>query len=471
MIFSSAMFLFRFLPVFFILYFLAPLRMKNIILLLGSLFFYAWGEPVYVILLLFLICSDYCHGRLIGRRKRKSAKSLFLCTSLFINLLVLGFFKYADWIVESVNRWLGTGFELWELSFPMGISFYTFRSMSYIIDCYRGKVKVQTSLFDYAMYVCMFPLLPMGPIVRYAEVEEQLRERKPDIIQISYGCRRFIIGLAKKALLADNLGLLWMEVSSRELGELTVLTAWLGILAFGLQIYFEFSGFADMAIGLGACLGFTLPENFNYPYIADSVSDFWSRWNMTLTGWFREYVYLPLGGKKKGVPRRILNIFIVWGLIGIWHGAGIRFLVWGLWFAFWIVLEKLFLKRILRRLPGKIGNLYTLFLVVIGWVMIGISQGRDALGYLGVMFGKNSAGLYNREALYLFLEYILLLVIGAVGATPLLQQVAKRMSQSVSGFWLALYRVLEKLVLPVLLIATIAYIVSSAHQPILYFLL
>lgn len=471
MIFSSAMFLFRFLPVFFILYFLAPLRMKNIILLLGSLFFYAWGEPVYVILLLFLICSDYCHGRLIGRRKRKAARSFFLCTSLFINLFVLGFFKYADWIVESVNRWLGTGFELWELSFPIGISFYTFRSMSYIIDCYRGRVKVQTNLLDYAMYACMFPLLPMGPIVRYAEVEEQLRERKPDIVQISYGCRRFIIGLAKKALLADNLGLLWMEVSSRELGELTVLTAWLGILAFGLQVYFEFSGFADMAIGMGACLGFTLPENFNYPYIANSISDFWSRWNMTLTGWFREYVYWPLGGKEKGVPRRILNIFIVWGLIGIWHGAGIRFLVWGLWFAFWMVLEKLFLKKVLKRLPDKIGNLYALFLVVIGWVVIGIPQWEEAIRYLGVMFGQGSAGLYNGEALYLFLEYLLLFVIGVVGVTPLLQQVAKRMGQSVTGFGLAWYRVLEKLVLPVLLIVSIAYIVGSSHQSFLYFLL
>lgn len=394
-----------------------------------------------------------------------------MCTSLFINLIVLGVFKYADWIVESINRWLGTGFELWELSFPMGISFYTFRSMSYIIDCYRGKVKVQTNLFDYAMYVCMFPQLPMGPIVKYAEVEEQLRERKPDIVQISYGCRRFIIGLAKKALLADNLGLLWMEVSSRELGELTVLTAWFGILAFGLQVYFEFSGFADMAIGLGACLGFTLPENFNYPYIAASVSDFWSRWNMTLTGWFREYVYIPLGGKKKGVPRRIRNIIIVCVLVGIWHGAGIRFLVWGLWFAFWVVLEKLFLKRILRRLPDKIDNVYTLFIVVIGWVIIGIPQGRDALGYLGVLFGQNCAGLYNGEAIYLILEYLLLFVIGALGATPLLQQVAKRMSQSVTGYGMALYRVLEKLILPVLLIASIAHIVGSAHQPFLYFLL
>ncbi len=471
MIFSSAVFLFRFLPIFFILYFLAPLRMKNIILLLGSLFFYAWGEPVYVLLLLFLICSDYCHGRLIGWRKRKSIKSFFLCTSLIINLFVLGFFKYADWIVESVNRWLGTGFELWELSFPIGISFYAFQSMSYIIDCYRGKVKVQTGFFDYAMYVCMFPQLLAGPIVKYAEAEKQLRERKPDIVQISYGCRRFIIGLAKKTLLADNLGLLWMEVSSGDLGELTVLAAWFGILAFGLQVYFEFSGFADMAIGLGACLGFTLPENFNYPYIAASISDFWRRWNITLTGWFREYVYIPLGGKRKGVPRRILNIFIVWGLMGIWHGAGIRFLVWGLWFAFWIVLEKLFLKRILRRLPDKIGTVYTLFLVVIGWVIIGIPRGRDALGYLGVMFGQNSAGLYNGEALSLFLEYLLLITIGAVGATPLMQQTAKRMSQSVTGFGMSVYRVLEKLVLSVLLIASIAYIVGSAHQPVLYFLL
>lgn len=471
MVFSSAMFLFRFLPIFFILYFLAPLRMKNIILLLGSLFFYAWGQPVYFVLLLFLICSDYCHGRLIGRTKRKSKKTFFLCTSLIISLFVLGFFKYADWIVESLNRWLGTGFELWNLSFPIGISFYTLQSISYIIDCYRGRVKVQTNLFDYAMYMCMFPKLLVGPIVKYAEVEERLRERKPDVIQISYGCRRFIIGLAKKTLLANNLGLLWMEVSVRDFGELTVLTAWLGILAFGLQVYFEFSGLADMAIGLGACLGFAFPENFDYPYIATSVSDFWRRWNMTLTGWFREYVYLPLGGKKKGLLRRILNIFIVWGLIGIWHGAGIRFLVWGLWFAFWIVLEKLFLKRILRPLPDKFGTVYALFIVVIGWVIVGIPRGKDVFGYWGAMFGQNSAGLYDREAIYLLLNYLLLLLIGTLSATPLLQQVAKRMSQSVTGYGMALYRFLEKLILPTLLIASIAYIVGSSYQPFLYFLL
>ena len=452
MIFSSAMFLFRFLPVFLILYFGAPLRMKNIILLLGSLFFYAWGEPVYVLLLLVLICSDYCHGRLIGRTRRKSTKTVLLCTSLIINLFALGFFKYTDGGL-------------------VGISFYTLQSMSYIIDCYRGKVKVQTNLLDYAMYVSMFPQLLAGPIVKYAEVEKQLKGRKPDILQISHGCRRFVIGLAKKVLLADNLGLLWLQVSSENLGELTVLTAWFGILAFGLQIYFELSGFADMAIGLGACLGFTLPENFNYPYVATSISDFWRRWNITLTGWFKEYVYTPLGGKRKGVPRRILNIMIVCALVGIWHGAGTRFLVWGLWFAFWIVLEKLFLKGLLRRLPDKIGTLYTVFLVMIGWVIIAIPGWEDTIRYLGIMFGQNSAGLYNTEALYLFLEYVLLFVIAAIGATPVLQQVATRMGQSVTGFGLATYRVLEKLILSLLLIVSVAYIVSSSYQPVLYFLL
>lgn len=452
MIFSSTMFLFRFLPVFFILYFLAPLRMKNIILLLGSLFFYAWGEPVYVLLLLLLIGSDYCHGRLIGRTRKQFTKTILLCTSLIINLVALAFFKYTDGGL-------------------VGISFYAFQSMSYMIDCYRGKVKVQSSLLDYAMYVSMFPQLLAGPIVRYAEVEKQLRERTPDIIQISYGCRRFVIGLAKKVLLADNLGLLWLQVSSGDFDELTVLIAWFAILAFGLQIYFEFSGFADMAIGLGACMGFTLPENFDYPYMATSVSDFWRRWNITLTGWFREYVYLPLGGKRKGVPRRILNITIVCVLVGIWHGAGIRFLVWGVWFAFWIVLEKLFLKSLLRRLPGKIGNLYTVLLVVMGWVIIGIPEWEEMVRYLGAMFGQGDAGLYNRESLYLFLEYVLLFVIAAVGTTPLLKQAAKRMGQSVTGYGLAWYRVLEKLIIPVLLILSIAYIVSSSGQPFLYFLL
>lgn len=469
--FSSVVFLFRFLPVFFILYFLAPLRMKNIILLLGSLFFYAWGEPIHVILLLFLMSSDYCHGRLMELAKRKSSKVALMSSALVINLFVLGFFKYADWIVNSCNQVFGTEFELWELSFPVGISFYTFRSMSYIIDCCRGKVKVQTRFLDYATYVCMFPVLLNGPIVKYADVEKQLYERRYDIIQISYGCQRFVIGLAKKVLLADNLGELWVMIVSGDLGQLTVLTAWLGILALGLQIYFTFSGFADMAIGLGACLGFKLPENFNYPYIATSVSDFWRRWNITLTDWFLEYVYIPLGGKRRGMKRRILNILIVWGFIGIWHGAGIRFLVWGLWFALWITTEKLYLKKILKCLPDSLANLYTLFIVLLGWLLIGIKQWHDTASYLVAMFGLNGAGLFNREGLYLLWEFLVLLVIGIVGVTPLPSRIVKRMKQSVNGFSMALYRVLEKLILPILLIASIAYIVGTSHHLFLYFIL
>lgn len=450
MIFSSTMFLFRFLPAFFILYFGAPLRMKNIILLLGSLFFYAWGEPGYVLLLLILILSDYCHGRFMGRSKRKSTRMFLLCTALLINVSVFGFFRFLD-------------------AMPLGVCFYLFQSMSYIIDCYRGKVKPQTNLLDYAMYVSLFAQMSAGPIVKYAEVEKQLYERKPDVVQISHGCSRFIVGLAKKVLLADQLGLLWADISARDFGELAVLTAWLGILAFGLQIYFEFSGFADMAIGLGACLGFVFPENFRYPYIATSVSDFWCRWNMTLTGWLREYVYLPLGGKKKGVPRRILNICIVWVLIGIWHGTGLRFVVWGLWFAFWVVLEKLFLKPLLRRLPNWFDNVYTLFIVCMGWVVLGIPQWQDTVGYFEAMFGQNGAGWYNREAFYLLLEYLVLFVVAVIGATPLMQQIAARLSRSVTGFGIAQYRVLEKLVLALLLILSIVYLAGSDYQPFLYF--
>lgn len=469
MVFSSTLFLFRFLPIFFIFYFMAPGRMKNVILLLGSLFFYAWGEPVYVLLILFTTLSDYWYGRVIESNKRKGAKTFFLVNSILINLLVLGFFKYADFLTESCNRLLGTTFPLWELPVPIGISFYTLQCMSYVIDCYRGKVKAQRNFLDFAVYVTMFPQLLLGPIVKYSLAEKQLCRREPDIIRISYGCKRFVTGLAKKVLLANQLGMLWMEVAGNDFAELPVMIAWLGVAALGLQIYFEFSGFADMAIGLGACLGFDFPENFNYPYISASVTEFWCRWNMTLTGWLREYVYIPMGGNRKGLFCQIINILVVWLLAGIWHGAGWNYLLWGIWFAFWLILEKLFLKNLLKKLPGQLGNMYTLFIVAIGWVVFAIPQISEGIRYLSAMFGLNGAGLYSRESFYFGLKYMVLFIISFIAATPLFHRIAECMSHSVTGYGIATYRVLEKLILPILLIASIAHIVDGSYNPFLYF--
>lgn len=469
MVFSSTLFLFRFLPIFMIIYFVAPGRMKNIILLLGSLIFYAWGEPVYVGLMLFSTVSDYLHGLAIGACKKQGMKRLFLVTSILINLGVLGFFKYADFLIQSINTFAGTHIPLLNLPLPIGISFYTFQTMSYSIDCYRGQVRVKKNFLDFAVFVTMFPQLIAGPIVKYVDVEKQLWERRPDILQISYGCKRFVIGLAKKVLLANNLGLLWTEISARAFGSLTMLTAWLGIIAFAFQIYFDFSGYSDMAIGLGAVLGFRFPENFNYPYISATVTEFWRRWHISLSSWFREYVYIPLGGNRKGLFRQLLNILIVWTLTGIWHGAGWNFLFWGLWFAVWLMLEKLGLKRLFEFLPKGMGRAYTLFLVLISWVFFSI-EGRDGiLNYLLAMFGQNGAGLYDREAVFIALEYFVLFVIAIIAATPLCNRIATRLSNSVTGYGIAAYRVLEKLIMAVLLIASIAYVVDATYNPFLYF--
>ena len=387
MVFSSIPFLFRFLPVFMILYFVAPRRMRNIILFLGSLIFYAWGEPVYVLLMLFSTFSDYLHGCLIGACKNRNVARGLLISSIVINLGILGFFKYSDFLIGTVNQLLGCNIPLLNLPLPIGISFYTFQTMSYTIDCYRGEVKIQKNILDFGVYVVMFPQLIAGPIVKYRDVQEQLHERKTDIADINYGCRRFIVGLAKKVLLANNLGLLWTEISGAGPETTTVLGAWLGVLAFAFQIYFDFSGYSDMAIGLGAILGFHFPENFNYPYMAASITDFWRRWHISLSSWFKEYVYVPLGGNRRGLPRQLLNILIVWMLTGIWHGAGWNFLLWGLWFALWLILEKLVLLRIFKALPRMVGRLYTWLIVLVSWVLFAVESGSGAFAYLRIMFG------------------------------------------------------------------------------------
>lgn len=452
-----------------ILYFVTPRRMRNIILFLGSLFFYAWGEPVYVLLMLFSTLSDYVHGRLIGAcRSRRVARGL-LISSVIINLGLLGFFKYSDFLIGTVNQLLGSNLPLLKLPLPIGISFYTFQTMSYTIDCYRGEARVQKNLLDFGVFVTMFPQLIAGPIVKYRDVQDQLHERKADITAISYGCRRFVAGLAKKVLLANNLGLLWTEISGGNLGDTTVLGAWMGALAYAFQIYFDFSGYSDMAIGLGAMLGFHFPENFNYPYTAKSVTDFWRRWHISLSSWFREYVYIPLGGNRRGMPRQLLNILIVWMLTGIWHGAGWNFLLWGLWFALWLILEKLVLGRVLKVLPSLAGRLYTWLVVLVSWVFFAIESGNGAVNYLYVMFGQGAAGLYDSATLFTLLEYRVLLLFAAVAATPLAHRLSEAFFHATGSGVTAVRRVVEKLALSLLLLASIAYIVEASYNPFLYF--
>lgn len=467
MVFSSVLFLFRFLPVFFICYYVAPGRMKNFILLLGSLFFYAWGEPVYILLMLFSTLSDYVHGRLIEKYRGGGRAKIFLVSSVLINLLVLCFFKYADFLIQTVNVLLGTSIPPLNLPLPIGISFYTFQTMSYTIDVYRGEAEVQRNLLDFGVFVTMFPQLIAGPIVKYRDVEERLHNRSVDICTVSCGMKRFCVGLAKKVLIANNIGELWSEISGMNLGEISALTAWLGILAFAFQIYFDFSGYSDMAIGLGKMMGFYFPENFNYPYISASVTEFWRRWHISLGSWFREYVYIPLGGNRKGLPRQLVNIFIVWMLTGIWHGAGWNFLLWGLWFAFFLSLEKLFLGKILSGLPRAAGILYNSLLVLVGWVLFALETPEQIWGYLKAMAG--AGGVLDSQGLYLGRQYIVLFALAAVAATPLFTRLVKQLEHSGTGLGIGVYRLGEKVIPVILLILAVAGIVDASYNPFLYF--
>ncbi len=467
MVFSSVIFLFRFLPVFFILYYAAPGRMKNFILFLGSLFFYAWGEPVYVLLMLFSTVTDYFHGRMIERFRGTGKAKIFLVSSVIVNLAVLCFFKYADFLVQTVNSLLGTQIPLLGLGLPIGISFYTFQTMSYTIDVYRGEARVQRNLLDFGVFVAMFPQLIAGPIVKYRDVEERLKNRRADICTVSRGMKRFCVGLAKKVLVANVTGELWTAVSGMNPGGLSAMMAWLGIFAYAFQIYFDFSGYSDMAIGLGQMLGFRFPENFNYPYISASVTEFWRRWHISLGSWFREYVYIPLGGNRKGLPRQLVNILIVWTLTGIWHGAGWNFLLWGLWFGVFLSLEKLFFGRVLAALPRAVGILYNSFLVLMGWVLFALEKPEHILGYLRAMFGGN--GLADSRALFLGREYIVPMLIAVVAATPLFAAWAKRLETSRWGVGAALYRLGEKVIPVAFLILSVACIVDASYNPFLYF--
>lgn len=459
MVFSSILFLFRFLPIFFICYFVAPKRMRNLILFLGSLVFYAWGEPVYVVLMLFSTVSDYTHGLLIEkfREKRGVAKAL-LVSSVIINLGLLGFFKYSGL----------------DLPLPIGISFYTFQTMSYTIDVYRGEVPAQKNILDFGVFVTMFPQLIAGPIVKYRDVAKELKDRKASFEDIAAGARRFTIGLGKKVLLANNIGQLFTTVSGMGDAELTTGMAWLGILAYAFQIYFDFSGYSDMAIGLGRIMGFHFPENFNYPYISASITEFWRRWHMTLSSWFREYVYIPLGGNRKGLKRQLLNIVIVWSLTGVWHGAGLNFLLWGMWFAVFLILEKIFLGKILEKIPKIFGWLYAMAVVLFGWCFFSLEQTEKIIRFLKAMFGFGQVGIINENTLYTFSNYWILFAVLCVAALPVGKKAVEWLKESatqISGNVISQVGldVVEKLFLVAILILSIANIVDASYNPFLYF--
>ena len=466
MLFSSIVFLFTFLPAVVILYYLLPVRFRNVILLLASLVFYAWGGPVYLFLMLLSILFNYFSGLDIARNlqdKRAAKRSLVF--NLIINLAVLGFFKYEGFVLDTLNGILPVHISYHALPLPIGISFYTFQILSYIIDVYRGNVKVQTNLPNFALYVTMFPQLIAGPIVQYADVDEQLASREVSRTKFGEGSMYFIRGLAKKVLLANTSGMIFTEVSGLAKGNIAVMTAWLGAFAYMFQIYFDFSGYSDMAIGLGKMFGFEFNMNFNYPYVSKSITEFWRRWHISLSSWFRDYVYIPLGGNRVSKIKHIRNLLIVWFLTGLWHGAAWNFVAWGLYYGVILIIEKYLLSPVLDRLPDVVRHIYSIVLVVIGWVLFFSSSFGQAADYIRVMFGAGAHGFADRESMYLLTSNLILWLILIFGSTPLVHFRYEHMLRTKK--WNT--TIINSVVYVALFIVCIEYLAAETYNPFLYF--
>ena len=453
MLFSSIPFLYYFLPLTLLCYFLAPRRAKNAVLLLFSLIFYAWGEPKYVLFMVASILQGYLFGRLVEKYRNYPRRSkLFLTVSVLFSLLLLGYCKYADFFIRSFN-----------VALPIGISFYTFQILSYVVDVYRGTVAAQRNLIDLGTYIAMFPQLIAGPIVRYADIEPQLKERRSTPDMIAAGAQRFVLGLAKKVLVANVLYQLITVYKSTT--QPSVLYSWMYAAAYMLHIYFDFSGYSDMAIGLGKIFGFHFAENFNYPYISRSATEFWRRWHMSLGSWFRDYVYIPMGGNRVAPARRYFNILVVWVLTGLWHGADWNFVLWGLFFAVFLIMEKGFLLKPLQKLP-VLSHFYTLLLVAVSFVIFDSAGLSEAATHLGRMFGAGGIPLVTGEALYYLGSYAVTFIIAIIGATPFPTRMAKQFSEGKGGRALS---ILAPAALVLVLAVVTAYLVDGSFNPFLYF--
>ncbi|MBQ7131405.1 MAG: MBOAT family protein [Oscillospiraceae bacterium] len=462
MVFSDIPFLFYFLPCFLGVYFLSPKKLRNFVLLVFSLIFYAWGEPVYISLLLLSSVVDFVNGLAMEHFEGKRAKQrIFLCISVFVNLSLIGVFKYSGLIVESLNTVFGLSISAPAVELPLGISFFTFQTMSYSIDVYRKDIKTEHNFLNYMTYVCMFPQLVAGPIVRYSDISKELTQRKVTSDGFVDGCIRFLVGLFKKVLIANQIGSLWDYVNALE--ERSSALAWLGLVAFSLQIYFDFSGYSDMAIGMGRMLGFSYPENFNYPYICNSISDFWRRWHMSLSVWFRDYVYIPLGGNRKGKARQIINIIIVWSLTGFWHGASWNFLIWGMYFGFILAFEKL--TNFPKMLPKAFQHVYSLFIVLIGWMIFAVEDVGGIKTYALQLFGAE--GFVSPQFFYQLNNYLLILIAGVLLSTPIAAYAKKYVQKNkyvscAVSFGACICGVL-------LIIASLAMLIADSYNPFLYF--
>ena len=459
MVFNSIFFIFCFLPVFMLIYYLVPGKLRNLILFLGSLVFYAWGEPVYVILMLFSSIFNYYMGaeleRLYYDEKRQKLNLVF---AVIVNLGILVFFKYYGFLLNTIGEITGLHIPHPELSLPIGLSFYTFRNLSYLFDVYLSKISAQHNFLTFATYSTMFPYTSAGPIVRYTDIQEQLNRRSINITRFGMGAELFIKGLAKKVILADNLSALYAGICGTS--RMSVLTAWIGIFAYTMQLYFDFSGYSDMAIGLGKMLGFDFKKNFDYPYISTSVSEFWRRWHISLGSWFRDYTYIPLGGNRVSTLKHVRNILVVWALTGLWHGASWNFVLWGVYYGLFLLLEKFVLASLLERLPQWLRITYTMFVVMIGWVFFSQTD-FSALGtYLGTLFGIGAAGFADSTALYYLKTGFILFVVSILACRPGLYQQFKRLLQR--------RPMTAVLVNFILLALSIAYMVYNSYTPFLY---
>lgn len=462
MIFSSLTFLFAYLPLTLAVYFLAPLRWRNLVLLLVSLFFYGWGEPVYITIMVLSILIDYTHGLLVEKYRADDKKARwFVGQSVVFNLLLLGFFKYWDFLAANLSLLPGVSLPLLGIPLPIGISFFTFQTMSYTIDVYRRDAPVQRNIVSFGAFVTMFPQLIAGPIVKYKTVAAALDHRVHTAEDFALGARRFCVGLAKKVLLANSIGALWEAcLAAQGAGTLTIAGGWMGLLAFGFQIYFDFSGYSDMAIGLGRIFGFRFNENFDYPYLSASVTEFWRRWHMSLTSWFREYLYIPLGGNRDGTVRTLRNILIVWFCTGFWHGASWNFVLWGLYFALWLILEKYVFRRALERLPTFFKHFYTLAVVFVGWGIFAMEDLGVCGRYLAACFG--GAPAWSAADGYRLRSYAITFLALILASTTL----GKR-------GWRKLPNWARKILTPALmalgLVVCTAYLVDGSYNPFLYF--
>ncbi|WP_312280941.1 MBOAT family O-acyltransferase [Oscillibacter sp.] len=462
MVFSSPVFLFFYLPVSLALYFAVPLKWRNLVLLAVSLLFYGWGEGIYVLIMLLSTAIDYTHGLLVEKYRNEDKKARwFVAQSVIFNLLILGFFKYYNFIAANLSLIPGLALPDLNVHLPIGVSFYTFQTMSYTIDVYRKDAPVQRNVVAFGTFVTMFPQLIAGPIVKYKQVALELNARRTTAEGFARGALRFTVGLAKKVLLANAVGALWeTQLAAQSAGTLTAAGGWLGLAAFSLQIYFDFSGYSDMAIGLGYIFGFNFPENFDHPYLAKSVTEFWRRWHMSLTGWFREYVYIPLGGNRGGEWKTLRNILIVWTLTGIWHGASWNFLLWGEYFAAWLILEKYVLGGALSRAPEAVQRIYTLMIAAVGWGLFAIEDLGRCAAYLKTCFGGGT--LWSAGDGYLLRSYGLTLVILALASTTLGLRL-----------WARLPERIRQIAAPLLMLAGLtvctAYLVDNSYNPFLYF--